>query len=67
MREKQEVRSEEKMEWLEIELLVIIAFLGAGYVLGGIIHMMIKRELKDIRQELMKKDADIRKLERRIY
>ena len=55
------------MEWLEIELLVIIAFLGAGYVLGGIIHMMIKRELKDIRQELMKKDADIRKLERRIY
>ena len=29
--------------------------------------MMIKRELKDIRQELMKKDADIRKLERRIY
>ena len=67
MRKKQEVRSEEKMEWLEIELLVIIAFLGAGYVLGGIIHMMIKRELKDIRQELMKKDADIRKLERRIY
>ena len=55
------------MEWLEIELLVIIAFLGAGYVLGGIIHMMIKRELKDSRQELMKKDADIRKLERRIY
>lgn len=55
------------MEWMEIELLVIIAFLGAGYVLGGIIHMMIKRELKDIRQELMKKDADIRKLERRIY
>ena len=55
------------MEWMEIELLVIIAFLGAGYVLVGIIHMMIKRELKDIRQELMKKDADIRKLERRIY
>ena len=55
------------MEWLEIELLVIIAFLGAGYVLGGIIHLMIKREHKDIRQEVMKKDADIRKLERRIY
>ena len=55
------------MEWMEIELLVIIAFLGAGYVLGGIIHMMITREIKAIKQDLMKKDADIRKLERRIY
>lgn len=55
------------MEWMEIELLLLIAFLGAGYVLGGIIYMMIMREIKDIRQDLMKKDADIRKLERRIY
>ena len=47
------------MEWLEIELLVIIAFLGAGYVLGGIIHMMIKRELKDIRQEKFNSKAAI--------
>lgn len=55
------------MEWIEMGFIVLAALIAAGYVMGGIIHMMLKRELKDIRQELMKKDADIRKLERRIY
>ena len=55
------------MEWIEMGFIVLAAFIAAGYVMGGIIHMMLKAEIKDIRQELMKKDAEIKRLERRVY
>ena len=55
------------MEWIEMGFIVLASLIAAGYVMGGIIHMMLKAEIKDIRQELMKKDAEIRRIERRIY
>ena len=55
------------MKWIEMGFIVLASLIAAGYVVGGIIHMMLKAEIKDIRQELMKKDAEIRRIERRIY
>ena len=54
------------MEWIEMGFIVLAAFIAAGYVMGGIIHMMLRNEMKEIRRDLMQKDADIRKLERMI-
>lgn len=46
---------------------VVLVALGSALVLGGIAHMMLKAEIKEIKRELMQKDADIKRLERRIY
>ena len=46
---------------------VVLVALGSALVIGGIAHMMLKSEIKDIRRELMQKDADIKRLERRLY
>ena len=55
------------MEWIEMGFIVLVSLIAAGYVMGGIIHMMLKAEIKEIKRELMQKDADIKRLERRIY
>lgn len=46
---------------------VVLVALGSALVIGGIAHMMLKAEIKEIKRELMQKDADIKRLERRIY
>lgn len=55
------------MEWFEVEFIVLAVFITAGYVIGGIVHMMLRNEMKEIRRDLMQKDAEIKRLERRIY
>lgn len=41
--------------------------IGTILAFGGIAHMRIMAEIKDIKRELMQKDADIRRIERRLY
>ena len=55
------------MEWIEMGFIVLASLITAGYVMGGIIHMMLRNEMKEIRRDLMQKDAEIRRIERRIY
>ena len=55
------------MEWIEMGFIVLASLIAAGYVMGGIIHMMLRNELKELRRDLMQKDAEIKRLERRIY
>ena len=54
------------MEWIEMGFIVLAAFIAARYLMGVIIHMILRNEMKEIRRDLMQKDADIRKLERMI-
>lgn len=45
----------------------VVVAVGSCLVIGGIAHMMLKAEIKEIKRELMQKDADIKRLERRLY
>ena len=45
----------------------VVVVIGSCLVIGGIAHMMLKAEIKEIKRELMQKYADIKRLERKIY
>lgn len=47
--------------------IAVFTAISTVVVAGGIAHMMLKAEIKEIKRDLMQMEADMKRIERRLY